>query len=493
MAADIFWRRRGRDELIAWQLARLREFLSEKVIPFNAFFRERMANAGVIPEQVRGFGDLERIPLMSKQDIVPSADEPQRHRRIVLEPSKEALLAGMSLPRKLATALRAVTQSQRVRERLMDEYLPVHLTFTTGRSALATPVIYTKRDMELLKLAALRLAALVGIQRGHDTAMNVFPFAPHLAFWQTFFAGMEAGILIVSTGGGKAMGTNANLRLLASLQPTMLLGTPGYVYHLAHLAAEAGIGLSRLRTVVLGAERVNAGYREKLKQSLALAGAKEVRMLATYGFTEAKKAWVQSAEDGRYVLYPDMEIIEVIDPDTGRQVKEGEAGEVVYTMVDGSGSVVLRYRTGDMVRAGLVYEREPVAGRMAPLLGTDIARVSDIQKVKDTLIDFNDLFQMLSGHSAVREWQLELRKRNDDPCETDELWLKVALAEGADTERERRRLNSQLFARYELHFDRIICMSREELTGELKMDESAKELRIVDRRALPESEGRTAE
>jgi len=485
MASSIFWRRRKRDELIAAQLAKLRKFLNEKVIPFNRFYRERLQRAGVSPEKLRTLQDLERIPLMSKEDIVPSEKEPQRYRRIVLEPSKEALLAGMSLPRKLGTALRAVTQSQQVRGQLMDEYLPLHLTFTTGRSALATPVIYTPRDVELHKLAARRIAALVGIQRGRDTALNVFPFAPHLAFWQTFFAGIEAGILVVSTGGGKAMGTPANLRLLASLQPTLLLGTPGYTYHIAHLAAQAGINLTKLHTVVLGAERVNPGYREKLKESLALAGAKEVRVLATYGFTEAKKAWVQSAEGSRYTLYPDMEIFEVIDPKSRRQVKEGEPGEVVYTMIDGSGSVVVRYRTGDMVRDGLVYQQEPIAGRIAPLLGTDISRVSDIQKVKDTLIDFNDLFQMLSGHSSIAEWQLEIRKRNDDPYETDELWLKVAFAEGVDSEHEQRRLDAQLFARYEMHFDRVILMSREELTRELKMDESAKELRIVDRRTPP--------
>ena len=76
----------------------------------------------------------------------------------------------------------ASTGGSSVQDQVLDEYLPVHLTFTTGRSANATPVIYTKLDMEILKVAGRRMFALAGISRRHDRALNVFPFAPHLAF-----------------------------------------------------------------------------------------------------------------------------------------------------------------------------------------------------------------------------------------------------------------------------------------------------------------------
>jgi len=481
MAADLFWRRGEKQELQERQLAMLRAFLSRRVLPFSQFYRERFERAGVKPGQLRTFADLARIPMMSKADIVPDADNPERWRRIVLEPTRETLQQALSMRDKLGMAA-ARMGGKPLADQVYDEYLPVHLTFTTGRSALATPVLYTPRDVEILKTAARRIFALSGIQRGRDTGVSVFPFAPHLAFWQVAFAGFETGLLVVSTGGGRAMSSAATLKLLERMKPTVLVGTPGYVYHLVQLALEDGLKLSRLRTIVLGAERVSAAYRDKLKSLLAQAGAKEVRVLATYGMTEAKKAWIQAEEGGRYILYPDFEIFEVVDPKTGEQVGEGEPGEIVYTMIDGSGSVVLRYRTGDLVAEGLVYQRCEAIGRVAPMLGVDIRRVSEIIKVKETLLDLNDLHLMLQGVPEIAEWQVELRKHGDEEFGLDEVWLKLALKPGVDEDGISARLNAAMHARYEMHFDRILFYSREDLARLLKLDDAPKELRIVDLR-----------
>lgn len=481
MASGLFWRKREKQELQDWQLATLRAFLAKRVLPFCPFHRERFERAGVKPEHLRTFADLARIPTMSKADIAPDADNPERWRRIVLEPTRATLQQTLSLRDKLGMAA-ARMAGKPLADQVYDEFLPVHLTFTTGRSALATPVLYTPRDASILKTAARRIFALSGIERGRDTCVSVFPFAPHLAFWQVALAGFEAGFLVVSTGGGRAMGSAATLRLLERMKPTMLVGTPGYVYHLVQLALEDGLKLSRVRTVVLGAERVSASYRAKLKGLLAQAGAEPVRVLATYGMTEAKKAWIQAEEGSRYVLYPDFEIFEIVDPQTGEPVGEGEPGEIVYTMIDGSGSVVLRYRTGDLVAEGLVYQRCAAIGRVAPMLGVNIKRVSEIIKVKDTLLDLNDLHLMLQGVPEIAEWQVKLRKQDDDEFGLDEVWLKLALKPGVDGDALSARLNAAMHSRYEMHFDRILFYSREDLAKLLKLDDAPKELRIVDLR-----------
>jgi phenylacetate-CoA ligase len=481
MASDLFWRKREKQELQDWQLATLRAFLTKRVLPFCQFHRERFDKSGVKPEQLRTFADLAHIPTMSKVDIAPDAGNPERWRRIVLEPTRETLQQTLSLRAKLGMAA-ARFRGKSLGDQVYDEFLPVHLTFTTGRSALATPVIYTQKDVEILKAAARRVFAMSGVKRGHDTCVSVFPFAPHLAFWQVALAGFEVGFLVVSTGGGRATSSAATLKLLGRLKPTLLVGTPGYVYHLVQLALEDGLKLSRLRTVVLGAERVSASYRDKLKGLLAQAGAKEVRVLATYGMTEAKKAWIQAEEGSRYILYPDFEIFEIVDPQTGEPVGEGEPGEIVYTMIDGSGSVVLRYRTGDLVAEGLVYERCEAIGRVAPMLGVNIKRVSEIIKVKDTLLDLNDLHLMLQGESEIAEWQVELRKQDDDEFGLDEVWLKLALKPGVDGDAISARLNAAMHASYEMRFDRILYYSREDLAKLLKLDDAPKELRIVDLR-----------
>ena len=482
MNPQLFWRNRSREELKDFQLAKLRVFLSNKVLPFNAFYRHRFEQAGLKPEKLRTFADLQRIPLMDKSDFVVSAESPENYMRVVLQPDEKAIAETLTLGAKAKMLLTASTGGSSVQDQVMDEYLPVHLTFTTGRSANATPVIYSKLDMEILKAAGSRMFALAGISRRHDRALNVFPYAPHLAFWQTALAGFEAGLLAVSTGGGRAMGSQAALRLITAMKPTMLFGTPGYIYHLVQLAQEADMRFPQVRGIVLGAERVNAAYRAKLKEHLANCGAEKVRIAATYGITEAKKAWIQCSEEGRIVTYPDMDIFEIVDPATGKQVAEGEPGELVLTMLSGSGSVFIRYRTGDIVQGGVVYENCPAIGRLAPMLDVNIKRASEIKKVKETLLDLNELHVMLQGIGEVVEWQVELRKHNDDPYDLDEIWLKLALKPGANADELERRVNSEMHARYEIRFDRFLYYSREDLAKLLKLDDAPKELRIVDLR-----------
>ncbi len=481
MNTQLFWRNRSRDEMKEYQLVKLRAFLSNKVLPYNAFYRHRFEQAGLKPERLRTFADLQRIPLMDKSDFVVSAESPDNYMRVVLQPDEKAISETLTLGAK-AKMLLAATGGRSVQDQVLDEYSPVHLTFTTGRSANATPVIYSKLDIEVLKAAARRMFALAGISRKHDRAINVFPYAPHLAFWQTVFAGFEAGLLCVSTGGGRAMGSQGALRLIGAMKPTVLIGTPGYVYHLIQLAQEADMRFPHVRSIVLGAERVNDAYRAKLKENLANCGAENVRIVATYGITEAKKAWIQCSEEGRIVTYPDMDIFEIIDPATGKQVAEGEPGELVLTMLSGSGSVFIRYRTGDIVQGGVVYEYCPAINSLAPLLDVNIKRASEVKKVKETLLDLNELHVMLQGIGEIVEWQVELRKHNDDPHDLDEIWLKLALKPGAPADEIERRINTEMHARYEIRLDRFLYYSREDLAKLLKLDDAPKELRIVDYR-----------
>ena len=163
-------------------------------------------------------------------------------------------------------------------------------------------------------------------------------------------------------------------------------------------------------------------------------------MISTYGFTEAKMAWCEclfpvDAEPSGYHLYPDLGIVEIVDPETGALKDDGEPGEIVFTSLDARGSCVLRYRTGDIVEGGVTYEPCPHCGRVMPRLVGRISRRSDVRemqldKIKGTLVDFNELEHVLDDMPRVGSWQIELRKANDDPLEVDELVLHISLADG---------------------------------------------------------------
>jgi phenylacetate-CoA ligase len=256
--------------------------------------------------------------------------------------------------------------------------------------------------------------------------------------------------------------------------------------HLTQLAIEQGLRVTTLRRVILGAERVGPEYKAKLREMLAQIGSNDVKIYVTYGMTEAKKAWMETADapDSRYAMYPDFEIIEVINPDTGEPVAEGEPGEIVLTHIAGSGSVVLRYRTGDRVKEGLIYERCPHTGLILPLLGTTIYRVSEIKKVKGTLVDFNELFGYFNAMKEIAEWQLIIGKPEGNEFGNDTIRLKLALTEGVDGEALQQRIKSEFHVNTEVGLDSIELLDRAQMATELGMETQSKEKRIVDERPV---------
>ncbi len=174
---------------------------------------------------------------------------------------------------------------------------------------------------------------------------------------------------------------------------------------------------------------------------LSAQGAKNVCIFGTYGFTEARTAWAECPTENHlssgYHLYPDKEIFEIIDPATGEVRDDGDDGELVYTSLDSRASVMLRYRTGDMVKGGITHEPCPYCGRMTLRLSSDITRLSDnkdihLSKVKGTLVNFSHFAEVLNDIPQVDEWQLEIRKHNNDPFEVDEIVVYITPQAGAD-------------------------------------------------------------
>jgi phenylacetate-coenzyme A ligase PaaK-like adenylate-forming protein len=222
-------------------------------------------------------------------------------------------------------------------------------------------------------------------------------------------------------------------------------------------------------------------------------GAKDdLTVVATYGFTEAKMAWGEcpfrpGETPTGYHLYPDMGIIEIIDPETGEVQPDDTGGEIVYTAVDARGSVVLRYRTGDCIDGGLTYAPCPGCGRTAPRLVGNISRRSEVRelhldKIKGTLVDFNALEHLLDGEDSVGSWQLELRKLNDDPLDVDELILHVESNNATKKEELGRTLSARMVEATELrpnevHFHDAATMRKRHGVGV-----EIKEKRLVDNR-----------
>ena len=473
--------------------ARLHRFINEQLYPYSPFYRRLFDEHKVDPHSIRTVDDLRRIPFTTKHDIAPTADNPSRHLDIVLQPDMEKLRKYAPKSRLAQLLLtRMVHDEETAREEVRREYGPVHVIFTTGRSAQPTQFVYSPLDFERLHVVGRRIAHVGGID-GEMRSLNVFPFAPHLAFWQTYAVGQSGPSLFVHTGGGKVLGTSGNISALARMQPDVLIGIPGFVYHMLRQAASEGVKLTKLRKVALGGERVPLGLRSKLGELCAQMGAPDIRVQSVLGFTEARHCWAECVPPDHetsygFHTYPDLEIFECVNPDTDEPVGPGERGELVYTALDGRGSCVIRYKTGDIAESGITYDPCPGCGRIVPRVSSMLSRRSDVgefqlTKIRGTLVDLNNFLPVMSSIDEVIEWQVVVRKKDGEALGLDEIVLSIALRDGVDAEAVKRKIVAKLLAEMEVAPNVIEVLPLERLTENLGLDTQMKELRIRDLRS----------
>jgi phenylacetate-coenzyme A ligase PaaK-like adenylate-forming protein len=473
------------------QADRLRDCLGAAILPFSARYQKLFRENNLSADSIRTLDDLARVPFTSKSDLLNTPESPQRFRDFVLVPDQQILA------RRPGTIFRALLHGRDfVREKFEAEFRPIFMTFTTGRSTEPIPFLYTQRDLTNLAIAGKRVMEVCAARR-EDRLLNAFPYAPHLAFWLTHYAGTAFGAMMFSSGGGKVMGTDGTLRLIRKLKPDIFVGVPTFVYHVLNHAVAEGLRWENLRYLVLGGEKVSDGLREKLRELARRLGAPKVEVLAIYGFTESKLAWPEcpfppDQPSPGYHLYPDLGIVEIINPKTGETVPNGQPGEIVFTPLAARGTVVLRYRTGDCIDGGLTYEPCPYCHRSVPRLVGRISRNSEIKemnldKIKGTLVDFNELEHVLDDAPHIGAWQVELRKVHDDPLELDEIILHVNKTNGIDEAWLGRELSERCYNQIDIHPNQILFHEVEEMQRLQGLGILLKEQRLVDNRPKTKS------
>lgn len=483
--------RLSREEIFDLQNRKLVALIHTHLYPFSPYYHRLFQERKINPQKIRTVKDFHTIPFTSKRDLLASEDNPTQYRDYILQPNEAKIRKFWPATKLLSLAFMKMWRGgDYVQEQLAQEYRPIFMTYTTGTTNAPVPFLYTQYDIDNLYTSGARMLQLFKIGPA-EKVLSMFPYAPHLAFWQVVFGGLALNLFILSTGGGKVLGTEGNVAALVKMQPSVILGVPSYVYHVLRIAREKGCRLESVKKVVLGAARVTHVFKQKLAALLEEMGAREVSIFGTYGFTEARSAWAEcpTAIDtsSGYHLYPDKEIFEIVDPKTGEVKGEGEDGEIVYTPLDARGSVILRYRTGDFAKGGITYEPCPHCGKTVPRLSSDIVRLSDVKdlnlsKIKGALVDLNHLAQCLSDCQEVEEWQIEIRKKDNDPFEVDQLLINVCAQNCQDKVGLAREITNRINVATEITPNEIRFLSYKEMIEHLELETANKEKRIVDKR-----------
>lgn len=477
------------------QAQRLHHYISRVIYPFSPYYRDVMLERGLKPKHIRTVKDLQKLPFTSKEDLINTPQHPLKSREFVIQPEQRIL------QRRLETIGSVMIRGKKNTSELLErEYRPIFMTSTTGRSAEPIPFVYTHHDLQNLSLAGANIIKLGGAKKD-DKILNMFPYAPHLAYWLTHYACTHMNIFCVSTGGGKVMGTDGNIRMMVKIKPSIIVGMPTFVYHVLKQAKEESQVCDSIRTIVLGGEKVVEGTRRKLSALAEELGSKNVRVIATYGFTEAKMAWAEApANPGEassgYHLTPELGIVEVVDPKSGEVLPPETPGEIVFTPLNARGSTVLRYRTGDFISEGLTYSKCPHSGIFVPRLVGKISRTSEfksmqLKKLKGTIVNFNEIDHILDDVPGIGTWQVELRKQNNDPLEVDELVLHITTDDNISKELLEHRIYENFQEVLEICPNEIQFHSTEEMCKMQEVGKALKEVKFVDNRPSGDEKSET--
>lgn len=482
------------DNMREMQNCRLRNFIRTQVYPFSPFYRNMFDKEGIDPDSIRTVDDLQKLPFTSKSDIAPTVDNPARPREFILQPNEE--LIKKHLPKasliKIA-AIKLIKGGAALKHRLEWEYAPVFNIFTTGRTADPTPFVFTRYDFKIWDLHSTRTMEIIRQQINYQPGqlfINAFPYAPHGGFWQVYRMTSLQGILALQSGGGKVLGTERILDVISKGKAVGLIAIPGYLYHLLRIAKDEGRNLSSLKLLITGGERAHPDYREKVIQLARDCGAVDPSFIAAGGFTEQKHYPIECMGGVKvgYHTWPDLDFFEIVDPESGQRLPDDSSGELVYTALDGRGSIVMRYRTGDLVDAPAIsYVPCPYCGLKIPRINSVISRRSEIKdlyltKMKGTLVNLNLLYSVIPPLNEVKEWHVELRKKDNDPFENDELIIYITPKEGVSENEISKLIEIKMRQQMEITPTQIIFEPIERILERLSIEKELKEKRIVDNR-----------
>lgn len=238
-----------------------------------------------------------------------------------------------------------------------------------------------------------------------DRVFFAFSFGPFLGFWVAFDAAARLGCLCIPAGG---MRTAARLQTILAVEATVLCCTPTYAIHLAEVATEEGINLaaSRVRRIIVAGE---PGGSVPATRALIEERWPGARVADHHGMTETGPVTYECPERPGvlHVIEPSF-FAEVFDPMTRQQAGPGETGELILTNLGRTGSPLLRYRTGDIVRRAETAQCRCGSFELA-LEGGILGRADDMMVVRGVNVYPSAVEDVIRSCGGIAEYRVEIR------------------------------------------------------------------------------------
>ena len=343
----------GRGEIKDLQLKRLKETV-ERIYSNVPYYKKKLDEAGVTPDSIKSLDDLKRIPFTTKDDL------------------RENYPFGL-----FASPMKDI----------------VRIHASSGTTGKPTVVGYTKNDLDTWSEAIARLACAAGATED-DIAQISFGYGLFTGGFGLHYGLEKVGLAIIPASTGN---TEKQIMLMKDFGTTLLVSTPSYALYMSEVAEKMGIDIKKdlkLKIGMFGSE----GSTEEMRQEIE----KRWGMTATenYGLSEIMGPGVagECTEKCGMHVSDDLFIVEIINPETGEVLPEGEVGELVITNIKKEGIPLLRYRTKDIT----YLDNTPCkCGRTTPRIAKIQGRSDDMLKIKGVNVFPSQIESALLGTKGI--------------------------------------------------------------------------------------------
>lgn len=327
------------------------------------YYRRKMDEKGITPEDIRSVDDLCKLPFITKEDL------------------RDAYPYGL-----LAVPLKDTVR--------------IHSTSgTTGKRVVA---FYTQRDIDLWDDCCARSLVAAGCTRD-DVVQVGYGFGLFTGGAGLNGGSHKVGSLTLPMSSGN---TERQLQFMVDLGSTILCCTPSYAEYLAEVIEEQGLlDQIQLKAGIFGAEAWSQEMRLRLEEKLG------IKAYDIYGLTEISGPGVsfECSEQSGMHINEDHFLAEIIDPETGEVLPEGEKGELVFTSISKEAFPLLRYRTRDIC----VLSRAACScGRTLVKMAKPMGRSDDMLIIRGVNVFPSQIETVLISHGFSGNYQIIVDRVN---------------------------------------------------------------------------------
>lgn len=363
----------SRREIESGQLEQLRSLVAE-LIPANPFYTRKFQAVGVTFD-VASLQDFSaRFPLTTKPEI--AADQRQH----------PPFGTNLTYP--------------------LDRYTRFHQT--SGTSGAPLRWLDTPESWEGMVESWMDVFRAAGVKAG-DRVFFAFSFGPFIGFWLAFESAARIGCLCIPGGG---LSSAARLRAIMANGATVVCCTPTYAIRLGEVAQEEkmDVSASRVRKIIVAGEPGGSIFSTRARIESLWAGA---RVFDHHGMTEVGPVTYECpAQAGVLHVIESAYLAEVIDPASGKPASAGQAGELVLTTLNRTGSPLLRYRTGDLVKPVVLNPERGNSCRCGrnelTLAGGILGRTDDMVIVRGVNVYPSAVEEILRPFVEIAEYRVQI-------------------------------------------------------------------------------------